>query len=482
MMLTASAFCSAPDGEIAACIIHGCVRYCFPNNYEAQISTLFPSVLLSPKPTISLRNRQTLFKSHVGTNDSKLDIFRDIWYQRGLKYALEEMLSYELGGSMTSGIINILLRITNYCSPLIGAGKPTVNMDLFRECTLARDWTNSLVRCVVWHPYDSQFAVVLSNDYVEIYTCGNVNSQKLVHHLQNNVTSIAFRPLSKRDIAVGCAAGVFIWTVSGNSLIDSPSLNSSMLLNNQKYVTSVAWNDRGKLLVTCSVFDHSIYVWDISLRTNLIISGYGIGNSTLVSWSPDSKYVFSNTTRGSFRILFADDEWQYEKLSTKSPRIAVVCWSPCSKYVLYSAWSESLIYLLSITSDADATVKFRISTLADLAIYELPASGDIFGGEILQMVWDQKGIYLAVTFKKTNLIALFNTVISATNVQLTSRCVIKGQPSEEPIGISFQNEFREGANLLIIWSSGRIQYFPCFQKAPYHHGYMPPKWRLNNAV
>ena len=86
----------------------------------------------------------------------------------------------------------------------------------------------------------------------------------------------------------------------------------------------------------------------------------------------------------------------------------------------------------------------------------------IIGGEVQAMKWDPSGERLVVSFKESNLLALFCTRVSINNVSVSPLGFIQGLENEHASTFEFAKHFKGGALLSIIWSSGRLQHFPMF--------------------
>ena len=125
------------------------------------------------------------------------------------------------------------------------------------------------------------------------------------------------------------------------------------------------------------------------------------------------------------------------------------------------------------TSNSDTSIDHAVP-LFDLT--KLDLEGIAVGGTVQSMETDPKGTHLAVFFKETNCVAIFNVVTSPL-LQLIARLIgvleltliyyhlfcsslIVGLAAEVPTAITFQQNFKPGACLTIAWSSGRIQHFP----------------------
>lgn len=111
-----------------------------------------------------------------------------------------------------------------------------------------RDWQRSPIRVIRWHPNTTTFklAVAASDDCVRIYSDGTGIIPQLKCGQQKGVTSLAWRPFSAGELAVGCQNGIIIWSLQMQSTLSRPFNNSQVLkVGNHYPVSSVEWNSNG---------------------------------------------------------------------------------------------------------------------------------------------------------------------------------------------------------------------------------------------
>ena len=111
-----------------------------------------------------------------------------------------------------------------------------------------------------------------------------------------------------------------------------------------------------------------------------------------------------------FRIWKSSD-WLPEKWHAVSGYVNSICWSPCGTCALFTTSTEPRIYSLRFsvqeevqTAGAAVPVMDLTKTLIDEEV--------VIGGEVQAMQWDPSGERLVVSFKESNLIALFCTRVS----------------------------------------------------------------------
>lgn len=154
--------------------------------------------------------------------------------------------------------------------------------------------------------------------------------------------------------------------------------------------------------------------------------------------------------------------WESDRWTVLSGRVQAACWSNCGTSLLFATNTEPLIYGLTIKAvevftKTDTSSMDKALPLFDLSRTDL--NGTAVGGIVQSMETDPKGNHLAVSFKETNNITLFN-VTTFPRLQLIPSSLIVGLGTETPSVITFQQNYTEGACLTIGWSSGRIQHFP----------------------
>lgn len=464
------------DGQVATCEVDGKVRYSLPSECDSVISRLIPFVAELPNVTFSEASINSISAKYTSASPKELflsvegtkwDGIKTAWFEQGFISALLVTLETNLKFSFFNNLIQNVTKLAyKYSNRANVEGEEDI---ILPEYCLCKNWKNGLFRYIQWHPHCSKFAVVTVKDDVHIYSAGSTITSVLKHRTQQFITCVAWRPLSASELAVGCSKGVYVWNIEPNSIVTKPSITCATLLSRpgHKYVTSVSWNQQGNLLVSASLCDRAMYVWDVSMERAVPLQKYGGGIPVLVKWSPTSEHIFASTTNILFRI-WSSVSWSSENWYTGSSRIKCACWSSDGSVLLFATTAEPTIYAITVSSAfnifADtATGNGNAICVADLTRQEL-SNGEILGGNIIDMAWDSSGKLLAVIFKDSNLIPVFSTTICSRPkvLQLTPRCLIRGRLNEIPNCIDFQKNVKYGTNLTIAWSSGRIQYFPFY--------------------
>lgn len=230
-------------------------------------------------------------------------------------------------------------------------------------------------------------------------------------------------------------------------------------------MSSVEWNSDGSLLVSASLNDSDVIIWDVDYGRNTPLKRVGHPCS-LIKWSPDNSKLFSATSGGVFRVWYTE-KWTPERWSVKSGTIQSAAWSPCGLHLLFITTDDHLIYALKFANEQlfnSTAIPKQALPVADLT--NLDDSGRDHSAQNRRpqtLAWDPSGRFLAVSYKDVNFITLFRTSASNTNLNLSPAGTIEGQtPEEFPSQICFQlNKLRDHEAVLTIgWSTGRIQYHP----------------------
>lgn len=174
---------------------------------------------------------------------------------------------------------------------------------LISAVSQTRDWSLSPIRAMEWHPHTTKLAVATWDDSVRIYSSDTQLIPILKCKNQSSVSCLAWRPFSASELAVGCEEGVIVWVIDPNSVVTRPSMSCGQVLKQPGHspVTSVEWSPKGDLLLTASVVDTSMYLWDVSMEKYVALKRFGGGGVSFVTWSPDSSKVFTATGRLTFR-------------------------------------------------------------------------------------------------------------------------------------------------------------------------------------
>ncbi|KAK6629857.1 hypothetical protein RUM43_003678 [Polyplax serrata] len=390
------------------------------------------------------------------------------WYERGFVDAIEVAANLRPDEAPASIIfvakhlvkaINALSKLKNAFSPHLRGS----NDRLILAVAQTRDWSLSPIRAIQWHPHTTKLAIAAWDDSIRIYSINSQLIPILKCKNQSFVSCMAWRPFCASELAVGCDEGVIVWNVDPNSVITRPSMSCGQVLRQPGHrpVTSLEWSPRGDLLLTASIVDTSMYLWDVSMEKYVPLKRVGGGGVSFVTWSPDSTKVFTATGGLIFRV-WKTEKWIPERWTVVSGRVQTACWSPCGSVILFATTEEPLIYALPFDAVGSVFQSDDLSNanpVIDLTPIDASVNEGRIGGLVTSMCWDNTGHHLAVMFKESSVIAVFKTEIK-TIFKISPCCFINGLAGEVPSAINFQKNFQEGAVLTIAWSTGRLQHFP----------------------
>uniref|UniRef100_A0A1B0DD25 Aladin seven-bladed propeller domain-containing protein n=1 Tax=Phlebotomus papatasi TaxID=29031 RepID=A0A1B0DD25_PHLPP len=275
---------------------------------------------------------------------------------------------------------------------------------------------------------------------------------------------MAWRPFTAGLLVVGCQSGVLLWSLEPNSHITRPLSQATHLKSpNHSPVTSVDWSPNGCLLVTASINDSDIVIWDVDQNRSTPLRRMG-APCTQVKWSPDGCRLFSATMGSVFRVWNAN-KWTPERWTVGVGTIQSLAWSPCGSQMVFVTTEEPCLYALHFIEEqvfSNTSTPKQALPVADLSKTTV---GEVeVGGRPQQVVWCPSGEHLAVSFRDTSVISIFSTSISKHNFNISPSCFLNGLPGEYPTYMCFQPRYRKVERatsvLTIGWSSGRIQYFP----------------------
>uniref|UniRef100_A0A1B6C7V6 Aladin seven-bladed propeller domain-containing protein n=2 Tax=Clastoptera arizonana TaxID=38151 RepID=A0A1B6C7V6_9HEMI len=459
-----------PDGtEIPLCIIEGKIQYTpsdFANVhvYTSSIS-LLPFINISREALLHIPTKEDPNRVFLPVSNTFFRRIQNTWYEKGAFATLEVIASSREKNLLTlvaKQVLSIFNFSTQFVRHIPGINNRESGESLVVKVSQNSDYVNNNIRCLAWHPHCIKIAVGTSDDLIRVYSQNPQLVPLLKCKHQRFISSLSWRPFSTSELALGCEAGILIWTIDPNSVITRPSPTNTLLLTrpNHKFVTSISWSPMGDLLISASPCDNTMYVWDVALEVPVPLRrvlGRGI---SFVTYSPNSLKVFAATTNIVFRV-WETMKWNPDLWSVASGHVVSACWSPCGSVLLFATSTESIVYALTwghVSSVFSSEEKRAAIPAIDVCAIELEG-GERVGGEICSLVWDSKGRHLAIMFKQCNIIAVFYTNIS-TGLHISPCCFVKGMPEESPAYICFQDSFEEGANLTIGWSNGRIQYFP----------------------
>ncbi|XP_070494130.1 aladin-like [Chironomus tepperi] len=431
-------------------------------------------VKLHAYPEINISKE--IFNSHISQQDhlilpvqeTLIKKFTQTLIDEGLKCSLEILETSE--SVVLSGISKGLLKIMNYGNRLkifLNPYKKEIPVDQYDNYSEVRNWKTSAIRFIAFHPQCFKIAVASVDDSIRIYNDKNSVVTVLKNAQQKSIFALAFRPYNFSTLVVGCSSGMLIWTIDPNSNMTRP-LSQAVLCRHENHfpVTSLEFNHNGNLLATASINDTSILIWDIDKNTCVPLRRFSVPFLKL-QWSLNGSYLFTSTVGNIFRVWdcekFKSDRW-----TISGGHIQSFQWSPCAKFLLFVTSKDPVLYCLGFADEPLFNKSnediHRALPIADLS--KVTIEHNESGGISQQLAWNGK--YLAVSFKESNQIAVFQTTIRQHQLHVLPMFFICGLgASEYPSFISFQPFYKANSSngliehvLTIGWSSGRVQFYP----------------------
>lgn len=184
-----------------------------------------------------------------------------------------------------------------------------------------------------------------------------------------------------------------------------------------------------------------------------------------LQWSINGANLFTSTVGNVFRVWNCET-WDSDRWTIASGHVQSFQWSPCARFLLFVTSDDPVLYSLGFADELlfndnqQQVAPQQALPVADLS--KITIENSEVGGIAQQLAWDGK--YLALTFKTTNHVAIFQTIVGKHKLSLVPLCLLSGIGSEFPSFIAFKPEYKqahsESSVLTIGWSSGRIQFCP----------------------
>lgn len=172
---------------------------------------------------------------YLEVEDNLLKRLTSVWCKQGFLEALKVAAEPQNGidNKLIMCTASYILKVANTFTRIRHIFQPHLK-DLGPKLTSryshTRNWLNSPVRFMVWHPHISKIAVSTADDNVRIYSSDSSLVPLLKCSSQKGVSTIAWRPFSVSEIAIGCEVGVIVWTVDPNSTFTKPSISNATIL------------------------------------------------------------------------------------------------------------------------------------------------------------------------------------------------------------------------------------------------------------
>ena len=352
------------------------------------------------------------------------------------------------------------------------------------------DWSSGVIRCFKWHPNHYKCSVALINDDIFVHSSGATLVPFLRHPLQKKVSDMAWRPGKDSVLAVACQNLVVIWNIS----IDLKANETRVPMSSARIIyqtvpapiTCLSYDPTGNYLAICGSTSCKILLLDVTdapdakklpkgpdgkpifkPKEDKVIRKYGHAIFRLV-WNPDGSRLLTCPTSNFIRIFekfsWSSRMWGFDFMAD----LCQACvWSrPSGKFLLLAAKNDTSVYALTFLDKADKGCvggSPTVMKIMDVSEYELP-NGQMVGGVIHDMVWDQHSERLVLSFRDNpEYLAVFKTRARPT-LEITPLAFLHGNPGEKPLILEFHENFKKGSLLTIVWNTGVVSHVP-FQYA-----------------
>ena len=261
------------------------------------------------------------------------------------------------------------------------------------------------IKAVACHPRFQEYAVLWNNSVVRTWSRsysqdGSGQFSEKVVDLKDDVLRqrhldakcIAWSPVLPGCLAVGCRAGIMVWTRR-----DKTADFTLRVLNNNNNgggggggseagVSALAWSPFGDLIAAAAAGSDVLQLWDVNANVCSTLKEWdGSPAIKYLVWSPGGNRLLVTTEGGTFRIWSAASSWKVEQQFDGAGPIVAAAWSRDGKELLFAEEGNSQIFSIMFHTGAPETPR---------PIYDTRK----IGLAIADMAWDPANARLAVTF------------------------------------------------------------------------------------
>ena len=220
-----------------------------------------------------------------------------------------------------------------------------------KNYSITREWKTATIRCISWNPMCFKLAIAAVDDSIRVYTNEEQSIVLILKNgLQKSITSMAWRPFSSSQLAVGCQNGLLIWTLDTNSCITRPLSQAAHFKQGNHFpVTSLEWNSNGCLLATASMKDSSILIWNVD-KNSCVPLRRTSPPCLHLQWSMNNAFLFTSSVGSVFRVWNCDT-WKSDRWTIASGHVKSFQWSPCAKFLLFVTSDDTILYSLGFADE-----------------------------------------------------------------------------------------------------------------------------------
>lgn len=242
-------------------------------------------------------------------------------------------------------------------------------------------------------------------------------------------------------------------------------------------IISIQFDRDGARLYACSPNSSKIAILDIDRLFNKdskntdqnqpnpiqYLTRYGQG-MTRLQWSPDKTRLAMATT-SSFVRVFEPYKWSHNNWSLQGNLIQDLVWSkPNGRILLVANKNEPVLYALPFLDKSQpGDVGGNKSLMKSLDLTATQAeSGELVGGLVQALAWDNSGRRLAISFKDNPESILLYRTVERPTIEFYQLGLIQSENSCTPLLMQFHDNFKTGSLLTVCWSDGTCQHIPIY--------------------
>ncbi|XP_017152660.1 aladin [Drosophila miranda] len=367
----------------------------------------------------------------------------------------------EAGNSIWTTFCNIFHTWKDYLLQLIQGQQYArwapldYSLEIYRKMI---GWDEAYIRCIILHPTSVQMAVVTHKDVVHVFGVGP--TAELQSAEQVDLYCGAFRPCTIRELAVGCAAGIYIWRHVSNTLWDKRLLRHAAHI----HVTSVQWNEDGTVLVSVALGSHHIIVWEPESGQTIRLLPSSI---SFLLYSPDFQMIFGAASDSGASVCYVDRRsWKLEQI-LEGRRVQTAAWTACSTYLLFVQKNDTNLYAITRNSEVGVFLKPQLFWAFELVanLQTTPFAGqELCRSQPQAIAVDPSNVYLAVIYKKQPFVGLFKLCMARhKKLSILATKYIYSDDNQTlrtgifPTCMCFEHGQNDKRNLAIAWTSGHVQ-------------------------
>ena len=301
-----------------------------------------------------------------------------------------------------------------------------------------------------------------------------------------DVYELKWKPFDAGSLAVSSASGVFLWRLNLRANINTPIRPSTLyspqtwIQKDIKNVSAMDWSPCGTLLYITTKSDSKVVIWDVAkefttvlslgspwdvyYRSKSTITSLMSKNSTAIVQDPSPKGTkkIKISRSGLFlaQLLNSGELYVFDlQTSTKhfcQGGISSFCW--INSTVLLYMKGPSALHIVQLTKTEN---KLRVREMRGQTSFEV-IGGSSPDTRVLDVAIDPSWQRLVIhTTDNIGLYSLsYQPLVRIDPIGLVKR------HEEKPVKFAWASQFKDGALLSVVFSSGKVLFVPCMLKEP----------------